>query len=500
MKSFFPSFILLFILLFSSLSSQAVPPISGGSEPRRPRVARPASFSQRFISPRQRSVGERNLAPKGLLILAQFTDLTFQSTNDLEAFEQLANGVTYTHNGAYCSAQAYFVAQSDGQYVPQFDVIGPVTLPHNYAYYGTNDASGYDQYTADFVMDAVAQADAEVDFTKYDNDKDGVIDFVYIIYAGKGEADGGNANTIWPHNWDMISNFYYGYTNQSVYYYKTEKDYRLPQYDGVTLNDYACSAELAGNGNRTTIGVICHEFSHVLGLPDYYTTSDDATVVENMTPGAWSLMGYGCYLASGNVPCNYSAFDKYYMQWVTPQVLWQSQTVTMPADGKTYFLVTRDGAMPADGAMTADTVYYIENRQYEGLDKHLPGHGMLVWQVVYDYAQWLNNTPNNYTVRYALLTADDSRPYSSDKWGGMKEGVPFPGNTNRQSLSLFGFKLEQIEESDLGVISFRFVNPLMPTALDDIETSAATDKVLHNGRLLILRNGLTYDLQGQRVK
>lgn len=479
----------------------AAPPVSEGVAPYRKRVARQLPSVRQNLSPRAQSVGQINLAPRGLLILAQFTDMTFEAGNTQADFDSLANAVHYTYNKALGSARAYFREQSLGQYEPVFDVVGPVNLPHTYAYYGTNDASGYDRYTADFVMDAVAAADsAGVDFSQYDNDEDGVIDFVYIIYAGMGEADGGASTTIWPHNWDLMSNFYYHYTNQTTYYYKSEQDYLLPQYDGKYLNDYACSGELRSTGDRTAIGVICHEFSHVLGLPDYYLTTQSPTMSLSNTPGAWSLMGYGCYLANGNAPCNFSAYDKYTFQWVQPTVLSGSQQVVIPADGATYFMVTRDGQIPANGAMTEDTVYYIENRQYSGWDLYLPGHGMLVWRVVYDTEQWQDNTPNDYSIRISPLTADGSTPYSTDKWGKAKEGVPFPGSKQVSSLTLFHYTLADIQEQYDGSISFHFIDPATPTSDVTLLQDVTVIKQWQHGSMTIRRNGVTYDMLGRKLK
>ena len=136
---------------------------------------------------------------------------------------------------------------------------------------------------------------------------------------------------------------YYKNTNQSDYYaYYDEKDsliYKLPTIDGKTLYTYACSNELKFSTKaRSGIGTICHEFSHVLGLPDYYITDSKYSNLSKYTPGAWSLMGYGNYLNNGNTPPNFSIFDKYYLGWIEPNVLNHSTTYQLPADGKTGYM------------------------------------------------------------------------------------------------------------------------------------------------------------------
>ena len=260
----------------------------------------------------------------------EFADQKFAENNTYQAFDSLANGDHYTYNGASGSCKQYFTNQSNGKYIPKFDVVGPVKLPQTMAYYGTDrEVLGDDLYVFDFVLDACLGADQMgVDFTRYDNNNDGFVDFVYILYAGFGQADGGLATTIWPHAWDLKATLYFGYDNQDTYYANSATDYYLPQIDGKTINNYACSNELKYSTKaRSGIGTICHEFSHVLGLPDYYLTTEYPAVQQRETPGAWSLMGYGNYLNDGNTPPNYSVYDKYYLGWIEPEALAQTQTL-----------------------------------------------------------------------------------------------------------------------------------------------------------------------------
>ena len=411
-----------------------------------------------------------NLAPKGLLILVNYADITFNSSNNQLAFDSLANSDNYTYNGATGSCKAYFKAQSNGQYEPHFDVIGPITLPQNSAYYAANDASGNDQYVVDFVVDACKAADElGVDFSQYDNDNNGILDFIYIIYAGYAESEGAGATTMWPHNWDLISALYYGYSNKKEYYANSDTDYKLPSFDGKLVNAYACSNELRKATNaRAGIGTICHEFSHVLGLPDYYLTTDNPITQKRLTPGNWSLMGHGNYLNDGNTPPNYSVYDKYFLGWVTPEVLNKTQDLTIPADGETYFMLTRNEKHVAERAYRTDTVYYIENRQQEGWDTYLPGHGMLLWQVIYDEKDWFNNCPNDYVPRYRLISAvSASSPYTIDN---PKPEVPFPGSKNIIKYTPFAHNgLYNIQETN-GIITCEFITTT-PTAVENIPVS-----------------------------
>ena len=459
-----------------------------------------ATNIQRIAERRTPSI---NLAPKGLLILVNYTDITFLEENNQQAFDSLANSDNYTYNGATGSCKSYFKAQSNGQYEPEFDVIGPITLPKTSAYYAANDVYGNDQYVVDFVVDACKGADAlGVDFTQYDNDNNGIVDFVYIIYAGYAESEGAPETTMWPHNWDLVSALYYGNSNMDEYYANSDTDFKLPSFDGKLVNAYACSNELRkATSKRAGIGTICHEFSHVLGLPDYYLTTNNPVTQQRLTPGAWSLMGYGNYLNNGNTPPNYSVYDKYYLGWLTPTVLATSQSLTIPADGETTYMLTRNEKHVDEGPYRTDTVYYIENRQLEGWDTYLPGHGMLIWQVIFDEKDWFNNCPNDFIPRYRLISAvTASSPYTTDK---PKPEVPFPGSKNITQYAPFSHNgLYNINETN-GIITCDFTSTYIPSSLETpivptegiwynllgnpIDPTTYKGIVIHNNQKYILR-------------
>ena len=464
-------------------------------------VSHDAKTNIQRIAPRR--TPNINLAPKGLLILVNYTDITFLEENNQQAFDSLANSDNYTYNGATGSCKAYFEAQSNGQYAPEFDVIGPITLPHTSAYYAANDAYGNDQYVVDFVVDACKGADAlGVDFTQYDNDNNGIVDFVYIIYAGYAESEGAGATTMWPHNWDLVSALYYGNSNMDEYYANSNTDFKLPSFDGKLVNAYACSNELRkATSRRAGIGTICHEFSHVLGLPDYYLTTTEPVTQQRLTPGAWSLMGYGNYLNNGNTPPNYSVYDKYYLGWLTPTVLATSQSLTIPADGETTYMLTRNEKHVDGGPYRTDTVYYIENRQLEGWDAYLPGHGMLIWQVIFNEKDWHDNCPNDYLPRYRLISAlSTSSPYTTTK---PKPEVPFPGSKNITQYTPFAHNgLYKIQETN-GIITCDFTSTYIPSSLETpivpteciwynllgnpIDPTTYKGIVIHNNQKYILR-------------
>jgi len=395
-------------------------------------------------------------APRGLLILANFSDVSFKSTNDHDVMDSLINAVDCQVNGGYGSAAQYFKDQSAGQYQPVFDVYGPVTLSNKQSYYGQNDSQGNDKYATDAVIEACILANgqySDLDFANYDWNNDGYVDFVYVIYAGKGEADGGAASTIWPHNYSVQTIIQYkGYGTYSVY---SKSDTKL---DGKYLDNYAMSQELNGySGSRTGNGVFCHEFGHVIGLPDFYDTEYGTNYSSKLTPNEWDVMDGGGYNGDGHCPPNYSAWEKYFMGWITPENLGsEGALLTLYANGTAehnVYQINTSGNL--EKATKEGLNYYIENRQKDGWDTYLPASGMLIWKVNFSSSKWTNNEPNNTAnnPRYTLIIPSGTKigssygaknvwPYgSTDSWEGVS-GKPLTNITKSGKL----IKLIYIEE------------------------------------------------------
>lgn len=376
-----------------------------------------------------------NLAPKGVVILADFKDLKMQPEHTQAVFNELCNSSNCTvnsYNGkAYPSAAEYFSSQSDGKYRPQFDVFGPVTLSKSYSYYGQNDKKGNDLYATDAVIEACILADQqypELNFADYDSDKDDFVDFVYVIYAGEGEASGGAESTIWPHNWYIVyavlpfneDGEYDEVNGTRLSCCYTEEDIFL---DNVLLNNYAMSSELMRDA-LGGIGTLCHEFGHVMGLPDFYDTNYGVNSDLKLTPNEWNIMDGGSYNGGGHCPPNYDPWEKYFMGWITPENLGtDGQKLTLSANGtegyKAY-QVNKSGKLEA--ATKEGLNYYFENRQQQGWDEYLPAAGMLIWMVNFDEDAWKGNEPNNtdnapkYTLEIPSGTRIGQRYGSQNVW------------------------------------------------------------------------------------
>ena len=308
----------------------------------------------------------------GLIILVNFADSKFNTSKfgpTQTLYSRIANEANYGENNFKGSISDYFKAQSCGQFLLDFDVAGPVTLPHGYSYYGQNDDDGYDKRPTEMVREACQAVDGSVDFSKYDWDGDGEVEEVFVVYAGNGEHDTTNQpNLIWPHM-DNLANY----------------DEQLTL-DGVTINTYACASELNGDKTLSGIGTFCHEFSHCMGFPDMYDTASDGN---NFGMGSWDLMDYGSYNGAGYVPAGYSGYEKMVCGWTTPIELDKPMTVNgmerLADMGQTYIIYNKGNR---------NEYYILENRQQSGFDKYLPGSGLLIERVDYDKDIWEWNAVN----------------------------------------------------------------------------------------------------------
>lgn len=344
------------------------------SNSRRKAVARRAKADNRRAVRRKANV--TNIfqgTKKGLIILAQFTDSKFQSGHDRALYNKIANAENYTDNGFKGSVKDYFKAQSAGQFELDFDVVGICQLKNPCSYYGGNDSYGNDLRAGEMVAEACQWAATQgVDFSKYDWDGDGEVDQVFVLYAGKGEADGGAESTIWPHEF-ALSTSDYG---------------KSRSFNGVTVDTYACSAELNDRDQLDGIGTFCHEFSHCMGFPDLYDTGYSGW----FGMGDYDLMSAGNYNGDSKCPAGYSAYEKHECGWLTYQDVTHIEEdlhvagLKAVSDGGSAYVVKNKAH--------EDEYYIIENRQNTGWDAYLPSKGVMITHVDYDANIWLYNKPN----------------------------------------------------------------------------------------------------------
>ena len=402
-----------------------------------------------------------------LVILVQFADTKFSTVGSdaHQFFNNMLNepGFTYS-NGANGSARDFYLNSSNGRFQPQFDVIGPVTLPEKYSYYGANQGSSVDNPARleQFVREACTLADPLVDFSQYDHNQDGYIDNIYFFYAGKGEADSGDGNAIWPH---------------SAYYSDMAKDAGLSEtslkLNGVEVGNYTCSNEI--NGTLITpqpagIGTFVHEFGHVLGLADHYDVNYGITT---FAPGSFDTMAQASYNNNGNTPAAFSAYERACLGWLDLTVLKNGvDTLNVLPDlndsNKAYMV-------PVGG--TNDREYFImENRQQKGWDAFIPGHGMLLWHIDYDAKAWEKNELNitGTHQRVDIVEADNKLTDNT------RAGDPFPGTSNVTQCNLTSWaggkvmSLDDIEEKD-GVINLMLGGLNLKLNTPDVKVTEVQD-------------------------
>ena len=352
---------------------------------------------------------------RSLVILVNYQDVKMKSATAQQDFQRMMTEPGYSELGGTGSARDYYVDNSLGVFVPQFDVVGPVELAHGYAYYGENKGNGDDMRAEQMIIDACRLVDDEVDFSQYDFNNDGYIDNVFVFYAGYGEATTMDKNTIWPHSWDI-----------------TEATSVPIMLDGKRLNHYACTNELDSDGIMDGIGTFVHEFGHVLGLPDLYSTQGSNA----FTPNIWTVMDEGEYNNNSRTPPYFTAFERYSLGWLSPiEVLGDGCQVAINdiSTNEAYIIPTANN----------NEYFLLENRQQKGWDTYIPGHGMLVWHIDYDPYLWdMNRVNNTSTHQYVdIVEADNVQSTgtrSSDPFPGLSGVTSFTANTTPAFLDWNG--------------------------------------------------------------
>lgn len=403
----------------------------------------------------------------GLVILVEYNDCPFSRDDYFEIMDKMVNQPQYdgylsnhllpSKINCTGSVRDYYYENSDGIFDPEFDVVGPVKIDYSQFY------ARKSQGAQTLVTAALRAADELVDYRDYDGDGNRTVDMVYFIFSGAGSNYSGNdERLIWPHA-SQIMNL---------------------NLDGVSFGRYACSTELYGapaNKLLDGIGTICHEFSHVLGLPDLYDT-DYENGGQAIHPARWSIMASGSYLDKSKTPCGYSLFERCSLGFGSPKLIENTGTYSMQPLGSTDkpegFMI--NSAIPNE-------YFLFEARVKKRWDAFLPGEGMLAYRVDYtNPTVWENNKVNVLASRtyYELLRAT---PKASGNSVTDSAGDPFPGSGNKTKLdnsttpSLRSWTttstplvLSDIKVDDSGVVEFAVVQDNTPTYIEDFATMPVT--------------------------
>ena len=321
-------------------------------------------------------------SPRAIVLLVQFANRPFK-VQPRKAFNQYLNSMADKHQDFgnaedrnTGSVKKYFSDMSGGKFKPQFDLYGPITMPKNVSYYGEGSSS-MEKYR-ELVSEACTMMDDSLDFSMYDADKDGNVDLVYIIYAGYGESVSSIDSTLWP--------------KAFVCGTEIKKDGKYVRLAGISneLNGrpdgkYSSTSGLLING----VGLFCHEFSHCMGLPDFYPTvspqwttandKQDFDAYDNQGMEEWDVMDNGIYLYNGYSPTAYTAWEREKMGWLTIETLTKEGKVELKSideGGKAYRIKN-------DKNTSGNEYYIVENIQAKGWNKKLPASGMMVSHVEY---------------------------------------------------------------------------------------------------------------------
>lgn len=356
-------------------------------------------------------------SPRIPVILISFADREFSKSSG--EFDAMLNQEGYSENQAVGSVLDYYKENSQGAFTPQFEVLGPVTVDQNMSYYGANDSRGQDLRPEMALVHAAKKLDGDVDFSRFDNDGDGVVDFVLFYFAGYDEAQGGGTRCIWSHAWSLSESRYA--RDSSVY-------------DGVRIEDYFCTSELLGARGNTMcrIGTTCHEFAHTLGLPDFYD-ADYATNGNSANTYSTDLMADGAYNADSTTPPYLNAEELWEIGWLPdiPELTSGGPCSLGPVN---HPAASGYSARKLPSARSGE-YFLFEVRGGERWDAPIP-QGLLVYHVDRSDRRiksfrtaiqtWENNEVNNYSSHPCCYIVPASDPESTKVFKGTMAQLFFP--------------------------------------------------------------------------
>lgn len=336
-------------------------------------------------------------SPKVPVILVQFSDTTFTLPNPRASFEQYLNktdgkpiNLDNREDLNSTSIKRYFEVMSSGAFSPDFQVIGPVTLPNTLAYYGGSNAnSPNDEKNNALLFDALNAVDDSVDLSVFDNDKDGKIDLVCLLYAGYSQSNGGYPESLWPKRFTGTNNSNYVYDGKTVA-------------QGCMINELYRPGYKYING----IGLFVHEFSHCLGLPDLYNTNN--VTKNNLAMEDWSVMDAGCYVNGGFRPVKYTAWEREAMGWdEIPALDVKAQQLTLD-NAYTGGTNARKIVNPSNESEYYVLQYFENsglNNYFARYESYTPNtRGLLIYHVDYNNSFSIDINRVNYNTSHPRMT------------------------------------------------------------------------------------------------
>jgi M6 family metalloprotease-like protein len=268
----------------------------------------------------------------------------------------------------YESVRAYYKRASQGKVDVGGTVLGWYHFPKKRAEYQPKYSPGMtdqQKMTADnralFAMlkEALASFDSGHDFKQFDNDNDGDIDLVTMLYAGPRTGWG---SFWWAYRWE----FFVPEAASQRFDTKRAKQFVFQFTETRGQTDY----------NPVTL---LHEMGHAFGLADYY----------DYKPGVGPEGGLGGLDMMDANMGNQNAFSRWLLDWIKPEVVGNGSATkrTLVASGSTRQDQKAIAIFPqlADGDAPTQEMFIVENRWHIGNDggvANLPNSGLLIWHVV----------------------------------------------------------------------------------------------------------------------
>lgn len=346
-----------------------------------------------------------------LVILIEYPDKKFTKTK--QEILDLFNKIGYNEDKAQGSVRDFYHYASYGTFDLISDIYGPYITKSSMDYYGENLPGGSDINVLELVTEAIENLPNDIDLSIYDNNNDGTVDNIHIVFAGYGEESGAPSSTIWSHEYPQL----------------------LPiTKNGYKFAGYSCTPELRSNmGNGISrIGVICHELGHAFGANDYYDV-DYSNNGSFEGTGVWDLMALGSWNNSGITPANFNPYVKIEdFGWITPLKPEGINSIQLSPYNYNPEVIQIPTSNP-------DDYYLVEYRIGHSFDKGLPGEGVLIYHVHPSIGKRrTTNTVNNKHPQcfYPVCASSKDSPFDSYNYGDINSaGCPFPGISNNTEFS-----------------------------------------------------------------